>query len=906
MPNQKPFQLRPPTQRWAPSQSQLDAFADAHEKLLPPLVHRVRQLVYEWREGGYRGASATTRQLLEHWFATEHPLPGGEGAFQFYFAQREAVESVIYLYEVARYRDRHDMLRLDATERVSLGMFPERWARYVIKMATGTGKTKVLGLILCWSYFHKLYEADSPLSRNFLLIAPNLIVLNRLRKDFEGLRYFFEDPFLPENGWRDRNWTQDFQPTLHIQDELRTISPHGNIFLTNVHRIFLTEASEPTMEEYFLGGRARADADTGRGLDLGKVLRSDAINDLVVLNDEAHHIHDEKLAWFQAIEDIHNSLLQKTGRGLVLQCDVTATPKQNNGSIFVQTIADYPLVEAIRHNVVKIPVLPDRESRLKVVEKDSADFVERYRDHLNLGYIEWERQYEALKGVRTPLLFIMAMKIGEADAAAAYLEQNFPLMRGRVLSIHTDAKGNIKENTKKKTDKEELDRLRRAADEVDAPDSPYRAITSVLMLREGWDVRNVTTIVGLRPFSAKSNILPEQAIGRGLRKMFPLDVEESLVVVGTAAFVNFIEELADQGVEFKYAPMGQATGRAKNPLIVEIDTNKSETELDALDIPLPVLRPRIIRDYNRLDRIDISDLKHPIAQLQDFPGDTKEIVFNNIHGEFDHLTEVNEFTPDWRNVLSFYTDSIMKSNRLFQGFDVLYPLVEEFVVDRLFGRSVDPANETVLKNLSTAGVRKILYEVFNRAIARLTIHDTKTTELIGFRSLREARPSPKTEQPYIKAKKSVFNLILGDNNMERAFAGKCESQFRDVVAFAKNTEGEGGVRFHIEYQNAQSSISQFYPDFFVRTSDGTIHVVETKGREDKNDRRKIARLVRWVRDVNALQDRHRYAPLYVTWEDWVQHGDSARSFADLVALYVAATLAVEQQVGGGAGAAGSS
>ncbi|MCP9234748.1 DEAD/DEAH box helicase family protein [Lewinella sp. JB7] len=840
--------------------------------------------------------------MLEHWFEIEHPLPDGENYFRFYFAQREAIESVIYLYEVAGVHDRYDMLRLDPSERVSAGMFPERWTRYVTKMATGTGKTKVLGLILCWSYFNELYEADSKLSRNFLLIAPNIIVLNRLRKDFEGLKYFYEDPFLPENGWRDHNWQQDFQPSLHLQDELKPISRHGNIFLTNVHRIFMPEERKLSMEDYFLGGKARSDADTGRGLDLGKVLRSDAIQDLVVLNDEAHHIHDKKLAWFQAIEDINNNLKQKTGHGLALQCDVTATPKQNNGSIFVQTVSDYPLVEAIRQNVVKTPVLPDKESRLKIAEVESADFVERYREHLNLGYLEWERQYDALKDTATPLLFIMAMTTKEADAAAAYLEQNFPLLRNRVLSIHTNNKGEIKETASSKKAKEELNRLRKAADDVDSPHSPYRAITSVLMLREGWDVRNVTTIVGLRPFSAKSNILPEQAIGRGLRKMFSLDVEESLVVVGTPAFVNFIEELRDQGVEFKYAPMGASNGRPKSPLIVEIDTKKSEEELNALDIPLPVLKPRIIRDYNRLDRIDITDLKHPIAQCQDFPGETKEIVFNNIHGDFDHLTEVNEFTPDWRNVLSFYTDAIMRSNRLFQGFDVLYPMVEDFVIYRLFGREVDPNQEKVLKNLSSAGVRKILYDVFNRAIARLTIHDTHTTELIGYRSLREARPSPKSEQPYVKASKSVFNLILGDNDMERAFAAKCEHQFKDVVAFAKNTEGDGGVRFHIEYQNKKGSISQFYPDFFVKTTDGTIHVVETKGREDQNDQLKIARLVRWVRDVNELQDKYHYEPLYVTWEDWVAHGDHARSFADLVDLYKADTLATEQQVGGAAGA----
>ena len=91
-------------------------------------------------------------------------------------------------------------------------------------------------------------------------------------------------------------------------------------------------------------------------VDLGMIVRD--IDELVVLNDEAHHIHDPRMAWFKSIQDIHNRLLQKDS-ALSLQVDVTATPRHNNGAIFVQTVADYPLVEAISQNVVKHPVLPD-------------------------------------------------------------------------------------------------------------------------------------------------------------------------------------------------------------------------------------------------------------------------------------------------------------------------------------------------------------------------------------------------------------------------------------------------------------------------------------------------------------------------------------------------------------------
>ena len=89
------------------------------------------------------------------------------------------------------------------------------------------GKTKVLSLALAWSFFHKLYEPDSELARNFLVIAPNIIVLDRIYKDFHGLRIFFEDPVIPDNGYDGRNWRDDFQLTLHMQDEVRVTRPDG-------------------------------------------------------------------------------------------------------------------------------------------------------------------------------------------------------------------------------------------------------------------------------------------------------------------------------------------------------------------------------------------------------------------------------------------------------------------------------------------------------------------------------------------------------------------------------------------------------------------------------------------------------------------------------------------------------
>ena len=387
-----------PDERWFPAAEELRA--TAYEKLVPPLVAKIREEIKVWRDTGYKGATATSQALLRWWFDTDHLIEQADGhlsPFNYYFAQREAVETVIWLHDVRKVQDKFDLMRFDASGAVSAGMFDEAWPRYVLKMATGAGKTKVLSLLLAWSYFHKLYETDSRLSRNFLVIAPNIIVLDRLRADFDGLRIFFNDPVLPDNGHQGRNWRDDFQITLHIQDDVRVVRDTGNLFLTNIHRVYLGDVPEPSLDDddlrdYFLSpfGPKPVGKTTDSKTDLGEIVRE--IEELAVFNDEAHHIHDSRLAWFKSIQDIHHRMLQKDCR-LALQVDVTATPRHNSGAIFVQTVSDYPLVEAIHQNVVKHPVLPDAPSRARLNEVKSAIFTEKYADYLQLGIEEWRKSY---------------------------------------------------------------------------------------------------------------------------------------------------------------------------------------------------------------------------------------------------------------------------------------------------------------------------------------------------------------------------------------------------------------------------------------------------------------------------------------------------------------------------------
>ncbi len=427
-----PYEILSPETRWFPAAEEMRA--TAYEKLLPPLVAAIREGVSEWRKSGYAGASATSLALLRWWFETQHLIEEANGAqrpFRYYFAQREAVESVIWLYDVRRARDKFDLLRFDASGSVSRSLFSEDWPRFVVKMATGSGKTKVLSLLIAWSFFHRLYEPELQLARNFLLIAPNIIVLDRLRTDFDGLHIFFNDPVLPENGHAGRNWRDDFQLALHIQDDVRIVRPTGNLFLTNVHRVYLGEVPEPSLDDddlrdYFLSpfGEKPSGRATDSQTDLGEIVRE--IDELAVFNDEAHHIHDERLSWFKSIQDIHHRLLQKDLR-LSLQVDVTATPRHNNGAIFVQTVSDYPLVEAIAQNVVKHPVLPDAPSRAKLTEHKSPIITEQYADYLRLGVEEWRKSYaEHEKLGKKAVLFVMVDDTRNCDIVGEYLQKNLP------------------------------------------------------------------------------------------------------------------------------------------------------------------------------------------------------------------------------------------------------------------------------------------------------------------------------------------------------------------------------------------------------------------------------------------------------------------------------------------------
>lgn len=863
-----PHVILHPAQRWFPGEEEALG-VDVYAQLLPPLVDKVRKGVAKWRAKGYPKASPTSQALLNWWFNEQHLLPGPDGTdieFQYYFAQREAVESAIWLYEVEGARDPYSLMRYDSSGKLATGHFAEDWTRYVMKLATGAGKTKVLSLLIAWSYFHARYEKDSELSRNFLLIAPNIIVLERLRDDFDALRIFRADPVVPPNGYQGRDWDAEFQMNLHIQDDIGTVSSTGNLFLTNIHRVY-EGSNGPSIEDddltsYFIGKRPTGSTHAGQ-IDLTDVIRD--IDDLVVLNDEAHHIWDPSSEWFKSIQNMSLRLRQKGG-GLAAQFDVTATPKNDQGAIFPQTIADYPLVEAIRQNVVKTPVLPDEASRARLSERPSDDPAERYRDYLHLGYLEWKKRYDELEPTgKKAVLFVMASDTAECDLIAEHLEKSYPRLSDSILTIHTKKNGEISEAA---SNEEELNLLREASRKIDHPDSPYKAIVSVLMLREGWDVQNVVSMVGLRPYTSTSKILPEQTLGRGLRRMFRGDdsVTEYVSIVGTDAFMDFVEGIRSEGVELSYVEMGERT-TPPSPLVIEVDTENKSKNLDKLDIEVPVLTPRIQQNYTNLDDIDVGNLPKGNLPVQQFTEEQqREIVFRDLDtDEVAWVTDLGEhIEPTPSAVVAYFTNSIIRSLRLVGGHDVLYGKVKAYIETRLFDRTVNLDNANVLRNLSEVGAVRAIKESFIGAINMLTVSDVGTAQVRNTIKLSKVRPFVTKKRPHIKPRKSIFNRVFGDSQFELDFA-KFVDECEDVTSFAKL---EPSVHFHIEYVKTDGSIGHYRPDFLVKQPDNTVWVVETKGLEDLDVAPKWKRLTQWCHDASGMVGGCSYRPLYVTQVAW--------------------------------------
>ena len=468
------------------------------------------------------------------------------------------------------------------------------------------------------------------------------------------------------------------------------------------------------------------------------------------------------------------------------------------------------------------------------------------------------------------------------DEVAEYLSIKYPELNDSVLVIHTKNNGEISESVSGKS-KEELEKLRYAANTIDKFNGKYKAVVSVLMLKEGWDVRNVVTIVGLRAYTSKSNILPEQTLGRGLRKMYPenSDLTEELSVVGTEAFMDFVESIKDEGVELERRSMGVGTS-TKAPMVIEVEQENKKKNLSELDIEIPILSPRIQREWKNLGELDPTLFKNKKAQFYDYKlEELREIIFKDITtGEISHKTILDStYKVNPQSVLGYFSQIIMRELRLVSGFDILYGKIKEFVTNYLFDRTVDLNDPQTIRNLSELETQKILVETFKKEINALTVKDKGDAEIKEYIKISKTRPFVVKDQKYVVPKKSVFNKIVGDSGFELRFSTFLE-ECPDIISYSKNYYA---VHFKIDYIDSEGNPSNFYPDFIVKYKQNEIYIVETKGREDLDDALKISRLAQWCDDINNFNTNTKFRWLYVKEEHYEKY--PAKSFKELISIH---------------------
>ena len=806
------------------------------------LVNELRKAVYKWREDGYPGITDTTRELLQFWFEEDHKLDGE--LFKFWFCQREAIETLIYVYGVMKKRNFIDMARdFGAGPIQAYDPSYDQYPLYAFKMATGSGKTFVMALVIVWSYFNHKFENKEDYASKFLLITGEKnVIYDRLKRDFKDGAIFKKWSFIPPK------WEDKFDLQVILKEDPIHIIPENVLFLTNIQQLEERKGKKEEVEEYvddLLVLKEVKKHDIYLENRIKEVLTK--CPNIMILKDEAHHIYSFEKAWKKILLNLHENLVSQYGKGINMELDFSATPKTETGALFPWIIVDFPLKEAIEMNIVKLPLKGIVKNAEEIASKKA---VERYRAWIDAGIRRWREYKKALKPLsRPPVLFIQCSSNKESDEVFEYVN-SIPDLKGKVLLIHTDSTGNIQ--------KKDLEPARKAAKLIDEPEkiksdpelkdlfpNGIEAIVSTMMLNEGWDVRNVNVIVGLRPYGSKRKVLPEQVIGRGLRKMFPdepPDIEHSiniLEVIGPPGLTEILEDLeAEEGIKFAEFD----TDKSLNLTTIFVDEDKLDK-----DIEIPILSSRIV-----IREFDISGVNIDSLPSLKIPLENKVLEMEYI--AVDMLKGVERIKRKWdlpvpkdaKNVIAYYTDLILKRLKIGGAFAKFYPIVKKYVQSKLFDVEVDINDPRTLYNLSNPKVQEELIRLFVDAFKEMTFteREPKRTDVI---KLLGTPPFVWSKQVY-PADKCIFNYVPCDNNFEIDFA-KFLDRAEDVEAFSKIVPKIG---FFVEYRDSNGNLRLYYPDFIVKMKTGEKIIVETKGRVDVDVEHKDARIKIWCEDASNL------------------------------------------------------
>lgn len=443
----------------------------------------------------------------------------------------------------------------------------------------------------------------------------------------------------------------------------------------------------------------------------------------------------------------------------------------------------------------------------------------------------------------------MAEKNIYADALGEYLwkTKEFGFKESEVLVIHTDTAGEIT--------KQDLDKAREAARDIDT--NNIKAIVSVMMLREGWDVRNVTVVLGLRPFTAQAEILPEQVIGRGLRLMVGVtpDRTQTLEVLGTRNLLNVLRtQLEAEGV-------GVTTTKTDPPKPIIIEP---VLERMAYDIAIPLTKPRLVHDIRKLSDLNVAALE-PIFEQEDLAEVYRlklKIEFATTETEIHHAEIGAREFPTPQNLLGSITNKVIDRAKLPNRFAELYPAVRDYIATRCFGGIVELEKDAIRSQLSRIEIQEGIAKYLARRIAELTL-DRRAIEFeqADFR-LSETKPfSWRRNLPPLVAKKTVFNYVATYNDFERRFAEfLSRDKVSDVLRFAAlgtTEQGESGTQFRVDYLKPSGAIGFYHPDWVVvqKSEDGEVNwIIETKGRVWEGTTAKDEAIREWCKRISEATE----------------------------------------------------
>lgn len=892
-------------------------------------------------------ATPVTAELLRWWF-TEDACQSR--AFNFHAGQKQAILNVIVAHEVLDSPNLADLYRqvcadelLKGERLVEVEQDKHAHPKYCLKMATGTGKTWVLQALLIWQMLNRtaaLAEGrdDPRFTRYFLIVAPGLIVYERLldaflgKDDGEGHRRFetsdlavCRDLFVPP---AHREQVEQFvRGNVCTKQDIGLKATGGSmIAITNWHLLVEAEEEEEQLEfedESLVTPGVIADAATvaydvlplvpgratGNSLDVldrrwarGNVLAYLAgLPELMVFNDEAHHIHElkregeaEEVEWQKSLSRI----AANKGRHF-MQMDFSATPYNDVGGgkkkrkiYFPHIVVDFDLKDAMRAGLVKALVLDKRkeigalplEFKAERDESGNPTLSEGQRVMLRAGLQKLrklEADFAKLDPDRKPKMLVVCEDTGVSPKVAEFLcDQG--LQQDDVLTVDSGRKEELGE-------KEWL-RVKQQLFDVDWRAHP-RVIVSVLMLREGFDVNNICVIVPLR--SSQAPILLEQTIGRGLRLMWrepeyadikrdnrerinrheePESLIDILSIVEHPAFQDFYDEqlgkdLVGETGDDECSSIGDLItvelrpGYEKYDFAIPFILRETEDTLEHLPIDVAALQ-----SFSGMTRAQLSELvgkgdtftSHDLQSSTLFGDYRVDGAVMNVGGYNELLSRLT------RRITQALSQPLTGGRKVAEhlakpytqvGSAVLATAIDDYIHERLFSESFEPFEDENWRLLMLQPMVEHVVKVFALALVKAEDRDTLGEIEVRHRWLSEVGKLTMRESASLDVEKCIYPRLSypsRSGGLERAFI-EWALHDADVAAFCKISETRHDfVRLRYVKDNGMPAF--YSPDFLVRTADA-IYLAETKAQDQTshpNVLRKRKAAAAWCERINEL------------------------------------------------------